>query len=98
MTEHSIIEIIWFVTIAVIGLTEFVVIVFQRRTLKHYETVLSKAFKSLEYTSEESDAAMKYCLTHIMNMAAEKEDFETAKKCKTLIDNINVREQEKSKK
>ncbi len=79
----TIIEVIYMVIVGALLLIHVVLNYKQQNKIKAYE-------KSLHEALTNNDVVMEYCLIRIMNDAADpsKQDYETANKCKVLIEKI----------
>lgn len=56
---------------------------------KHYKTLLKQYEDKLIEFNQKDDELLKYCLSRILTDAINKEDYETAKRCRDLLNNLN---------
>ena len=77
---------IWTITIASIVLNKF-----QDVLIKQQKKKLDQIYQVHKENEELYDEILAYCMTDIMNKQAERQDFESAEKCRKLLIEINVR-------
>ena len=76
------IEIVFFITMCVVTVLTMVLNKFQQFIIDDYR-------KLHKINNEEFNYILKFCLTKQMEDCIKFEDYETAKKCKSLIDDID---------
>lgn len=82
MTTLEIILSIFFV---LFSLLSYVLNFLQGTLIRRYRELIQK-------TDKQNEEILKYCLVHIMNQAAEAEDFEVAEKCRLLLEELEAKQ------
>ena len=61
--------------------------------LNFLQGTLIRGYKELiQKTDKQNEEVLKYCLVHIMNNAAEAEDFEVAERCRLLLEQLETKQ------
>lgn len=76
------VQLVFMVTLIVCWVTQTIVNFFQAKKLTAYKNALTQAYGKTDYV-------LQYCLRHVMIEAEQREDYETALKCKQLIEGLN---------
>ena len=56
--------------------------------IDRYKALLKDYYNKLDEVYTKDDEVLKYCLIQILKQAIEKEDYETAERCKVLLSNL----------
>ena len=56
--------------------------------IDRYSKLLKDYYNKLDEAYTKDDEVLKYCLIQILKQAIEKEDYETAERCKSLLSNL----------
>ena len=78
-------------TIIYTAITVFFIFIihWQYRILKQQNEALNIYAKEIDRIYKNDDEVLKYCLSKILEDAVENEDYNTAHRCKQLIDKLN---------
>ncbi len=81
--------------IVFLSLITFIAVLFVVKSTMQ-DVLLKKYKERISNNEKENSVVMKYCLNSILEKSVEIEDYETAKRCKMLIENLNKHEKNNS--
>ena len=56
--------------------------------IDRYKALLKDYYDKLDEAYTKDDEVLKYCIYQILKQAIEKEDYETAERCKTILSTL----------
>jgi hypothetical protein len=84
----SVIEITSMIVMGILMLAAILIIASQKVLIKRYRCILKCYCEILHEASTKEDVVLKYCLHHILKESVDTEDYETAGKCRELLQKI----------
>lgn len=82
MTPNTI-SIIYMVVMGAIAIASMVLVFLQKQIIGIYKERVEKLYT-------DNDVVLAYCLSTILKNAIDKEDYETAERCRVLISQLNT--------
>lgn len=78
-------ESLFIICLAVMLLLTALLIIIQQKLINRHKDIIVEYQSRLNESSSNNDALLRYCLTHILKLAIDNEDYETAGKCTQLL-------------